>query len=634
MVSGKSVIARMMVQTHTAQSTRSLARLKMSWVALQATAVSATKMMILAIGHIAAVGGAFFAVTMILKDYESALVRAGAIGGLTTTQTALLSAKLMASAAKYGAASTEMADGVLELTKAGFEFADVMAVIDTITKVNIANNLDYASSATISTLVMKAFKVEAADLEKHFDKLQYVVNKTLMDMGDFIELLRYAGSTAITAQVEPEKLYAMAGALSDVAQSAGIGARGINRMMIEMLKEVDAVQKWSDALGLNIEILKDGTLNIHEIIKAFSELGMSEEFLLTSMERFSIRSARAWLGLMINAEEYFELVEGQKGAANYLNDVVGPQLDTLTVRLARLKATMLEALRTPEFMVATKRAFDSLEDSVTSLIPVLRELLLDLLSQAPGMLEMLFNVVNSLLPLLINGLLPIFATFAKVLGVISGRNGLLFRLLISMMLINKFTPGLVRSLTLLMHAWRGVALTTLHAQQAIGGIIFGLVLIMSTSKGIERALYVITVGVVALTAALAAMKAVGGDIGAGIRGAAIGAAAAASLLGMVALTRASTKEVAEFDASTIAKQRGEVTEVIGSYQSGTRYVPRTGPYILHEGEPVGTRTSGVFDRTKQVQAIIINKGTIYGDENALRELIKRVMMEETEEAAT
>ena len=633
MASASEVVAKLRVHMTAAGTTREMARVRAAWTATGATVQAVSKMMVLGAVHMAAVGGAFYAATMMVKDYESALVRAGAIGGLTTAQTAQLGNKLMDSASKYGAASEEMAAGVLELTKAGFEFADVMETIDTITKVNIANNLDYASSAEIGTLVMKAFKVEAGDLEAHFDKLQYVVNKTLMDMGDFVELLRYAGSTAVTAQVDPEKLYAMAGALSDVAQQAGIGARGVNRMMIEMMKEVDAVQEWADALGMGIEIVKDGTLNIHEIIKAFAELGMSEELMLESLERFSIRSARAWLGLMINAQEYFDLVEGQKDAAGYLNDVVGPQLDTLTVRFQRLKEEMKAAFRTPEFLTGLKTAFDQLESSVLDLLPSLRELVLNLLSQAPEMFAALFGILEGLIPFLTNGLLPVFATFADVLGKIAGGNGLVFRLLISFMLINKFTPGLLRSLALVKNAFFGIAVTTLQAQQAMSGIIFGLILIMSTSKGIERAIYLVTVAIVALAAAMAAAKAVGGDITAGIRGAIVGAAASASLLGMIAMTRASNKDTeAAYSYDRVSQQRDEAVAIAGSYQIGTRYVPRTGLAMVHEGEPIGTAARSVFGGGSGGAVIIENRGTIYGDEDAIKRLIKRVMMEETEEA--
>lgn len=632
MPAGKEVIARLRVTTTTAGTVRAMTQMKMAWTAVGATVSQVTKMMALSVGHLAAVGGAFFAVTMLVKDYESAIVRAGAIGGLTTSQTAIMSNKLMASASKYGAASEEMAAGVLELTKAGFEFADVMESIDTITKVNIANNLDYASSAEISTLVMKAFKVEAKDLERHFDSLQYVVNKTLMDMGDFNELLRYAGSTAISAQVDPTELYAMAGALSDVAQQAGIGARGVNRMMIELLKNSQAFQEWSDSLGLGVEIIKDGKLNITELVMAFSQLEMTEDLLVESLERFSIRSARAWLGLQIAAEEYFDLIGGQENAAGYLDNVVGPQLDTIQNRLQRLKETLKTAFRTPEFLIGLKGAFDQLESSVVDLLPPLRDMVLNLLQQAPAMFEMLFNIIQGLLPLLANGLLPVFATFASILGTISGKNGYLLRMIISMMLINKFTPGLVRSLTLLGHAWRGIAITTLQAQQAISGLVFGMILIMSASKGIERALYLITIGVVTLTTAIVAMRAASGDIMAGVRAALMAAMASSSLLGLIALTRSSGQQQSEYNSKLMGSQRDEAASIAGSYQIGTRYVPRTGMAMVHEGEPIGTKASGVFGMGSGGVIVIENRGTIYGDEDAIKSLIRRVVAEEAEEA--
>lgn len=628
MPTGREVVAALRVKTTAAGTIKEMRRVQAVWTATGAVVTQVTKMMALSIGHIAAVGGAFFAVTMLVKDYESALVRAGAIGGLTASQTALLSNKIMESASRYGAASEEMASGVLELTKAGFEFADVMEVIDTITKVNIANNLDYASSAEIGTLVMKAFKVEAADLENHFDKLQYVVNKTLMDMGDFIELLRYAGSTAITAGVEPEKLYAMAGALADVAQRAGIGARGINRMTIEMLKEVDAVQKWSDSLGLNIEILKDGTLNIHEIIQAFSQLGMTEELMLESLERFSIRSARAWLGLMINAEEYFELVEGQKGAANYLNDVVGPQLDTLDKRLQRLKETMKAAFRTPEFLTGIKVAFDGLEESVLELLPALREMVLDLLVQAPKMFNMLFEVIQNLLPILTGGLMPVMQNMAKVLGWLNEKG--LLKFIILFMLLRKLTPMFAGTMAIINAVIFKTAMSAQMLATSISGFVGALILLWAIGDRTTAVLGTIAIAIFGIGTAIVALRTVTGDVTSAVKYGLAAASAAASGVAAYAMINASRDDTVRFNARQVERTAGEASAIAGSFQIGTRYAPRTGLAMVHEGEPIGTKAGGVFDRGGTV--IIENRGTIYGDEDALKRLIKRVMAEEAEGA--
>lgn len=630
MVSGKSIMARMIVHTHTSQSIQSLTKLKATWMVVSSAAMAATKMMALAVGHIAAVGGAFFAATMILKDYESALVRAGAIGGLTTAQTAQLGNKLMESASKYGAASTEMAGGVLELTKAGFEFETVMGAIDTITKVNIANNLDYASAAEISTLVMKAFNVEVENLEGHFDKLQYVVNKTLMDMGDFTELLRYAGSTAVTAQVDPTELYAMAGALSDVAQQAGIGARGVNRMMIELLKNSEAFQEWADSLGLGVEIIKDGKLNITELVMAFSKLEMTEDLLVESLERFSIRSARAWLGLRIAAEEYYDLVEGQKEAGGYLEDVVGPQLDTLTVRLGRLKEQMLYAFRTdPEFMSATKRAFDQLEESVMTLMPPLKELVMDLLAQAPQMFGMLIEVLTNLLPILTGGILPVFSAMANVMDKLN-KAGIL-KFIILMLVLKKLSPIFIATWNMIGAAiWR-TAITQQMLTQATAGWVTALILLWAISGKTKWALYAIAAAIMAVAVAIVAVKAAGGNWVQAARFAMILGSTVLAAGTAMAMMKATSSEDATYSSAMVSNAAVEASASVGEFAIGTRYAPRTGYAFVHEGEPIGTKASGIFDRGGGA-TIIIDHSTIYGDEDALKRLIKRIVAEEAEEA--
>jgi hypothetical protein len=54
--------------------------------------------------------------------------------------------------------------------------------------------------------------------------------------------------------------------------------------------------------------------------------------------------------------------------------------------------------------------------------------------------------------------------------------------------------------------------------------------------------------------------------------------------------------------------------------------------MVHEGEPIGTKTSGVFGGRGAGTIIIENRGTIYGSEDALKGLIRKVIAEEAEEA--
>lgn len=601
------------------QAQRAITRMNARWATMTAVVGQASRALMMSIGYFAAVGGAVAVATMAIKDYEEALVRAGAIGGLTATQTSLLSGKMMESARAYGAASEEMAEGVLELTKSGFDFATVMSTIDTVTKVNIANNLSYAESAKIATLVMKAFKVESADLEGHLDKLQFVVHKTLMDMGDFLEVLQYAGGTTIFAGVPPEHLYAMAGALADVAQVSGVASRGLNRVMIEMLKEIDVIQEWTDSLGLGVDVLKDGKLNITELMHAFHDLGMTEETLIATLNQFSIRSARAWLGLLTNAEEYFELVEGQKDAHGYLDEVVEPQLQTLANQWQRIIETVKSGFRDEDFLAATHDAFDALQDTIEALMPDLRELVLSLLEQAPAMFAMLTKVLQGLIPV-VGPLLTFFTTMADVLAWLNEMG--LLRSIILFTIIRKMTPLWTASIQLIGAAIAKTGMATVMMSQGLGAFVWAFFIILSEHRGWVKALLAIAFAIAAVTAALAAFKAVTGqDISAGLRGAIAGSLTALALGSTLAFMTREPDVEADVEDYTI-----------GGMQRGSRYIPRDMTTTVHEGERIVTEPEAFFGGRRGGNVVIINRGTIYGNEDALKRLIKRVMKETAEEA--
>jgi TP901 family phage tail tape measure protein len=628
----EAVYARFRALADTRQARREIAALNASWGSTMATVTRVGKIMMWAAGYIAATAGAFVIATMAIKDYELALTRAGAIGGLTATQTALVGNKLMESAMKYGAASEEMAQGVLELTKAGFDFETVMKAIDTITKVNIANNLSYAESAEIATLVMKAFDITVDDLEGHMDKLQLVVNKTLMDMGDFIPLLRYAGSTGIAAKVATEELYAMAGALSDVAQEAGTGARGVNRMMIEILKSTDEIQAWANAMGLSVTVIKDGRLNITEIIESFSSLGMSQDMLLASIEQFSIRSARAWLGLMINADEYFQLLQQQGEAAGYLQDTVAPVLDTLSIKFRQLMESIKAAFRTPEFVRATHKAFDELHRSVMLLIPDLQVMMLGLLKDAPQMFRDTFAIVRDLIPILSH----LFDVFKGIFNVLAGIPKWLLKFILYMMIMNKMAPVWSASMTLLAAHMKGVGVSATVWGQALAGVIMSFALIMGMSDGLTTAIWAIAVAIGALGGVAVALRAGMGDVSA-IARYALGGAAAGAAVGMTfGVIKSLRSDQGLGDYSNIVADTeatlGSVGEgIAGSAQAGLRRVPRPGIYELHEDERVLNKEQSLFGRGGGLT--FVNYGTVIGDEDGLRRFIRRIMKEETEEVS-
>jgi TP901 family phage tail tape measure protein len=608
---------------NTSQATAAMTNLKAAWAGVTAVTEKAMTGLMLAAGGIIAVGAAFYAATAMISGYEVALVRAGAIGGLTASQTGLLGNKIQQSAIKYGVAINDISDGIIELTKAGMNYEQTMGMVDTITKVAMANNIDYASAADIAVIATKAFKIPLTDLSGHMDKLQYVVQKTLMDMSDFNDILQYTGSTAVTFKVVPEELYAMAGALADVAQQAGQGSRHVNRLMVEMLKEVDQVQAWTDSLGMSVQVIKDGRLNITELIAAFSKLGMSQDVMLQSLNQFSILSSQAWLALLNNSKEYFDLLQGQAGATGTLETVVAPQLQTLQVQLKSLKAAFQAAFLTHDFITETHKAFDVLNKSVLNLIPNIQQLVFGLLQQAPAMFTSLFHIIQSVLPLLSNVLLPVMKTFSDILFTLTGgNNGTLVRLVLIFYMLRKYANPLGAAMDLYNFHFKELSLTTAVLQRNMLGIVSALILVIALRDKVKWAMYAVAASILAVAIAVVALRSVFGDWMAALKFGVTLASAIASSIAMIAMLQASTPS--KLSNAAIDSSNASIAPL--KMHSGSRYVAETGTYILKKGEAVLPDTTSTFGNN---QFTLINRGTIYGSEDALRKLVRKIMREET-----
>jgi len=318
----------------------------------------------------AAVSASALGSMLIVNEFNRNLVHAAAIGNLTTTEMNKLGQSIVDLSVKYGQSASSIASGVVTLTKAGLSSEEIAMSMDSITQAMLANSITFEEAANIAIFATKQFGGSNgfANLTGLMDKMQKVTQETVLDFSELQEGLQYAGSTATLAGVPFEQLLAMLGALSQRAMQAGIGARSVNQMMLSLIDNTDEMQAWIDSMGLGVEVVKDGALNIDELIRTFGELDFTYEDLQKSADIFSDRALRSWGLLITGAEEYVKLLDVDlQNASGTLEGVYQKQMQSLSFQLNRIKSVFMAGFLGPEFVTALKSLLDSTQVSIAEL---------------------------------------------------------------------------------------------------------------------------------------------------------------------------------------------------------------------------------------------------------------------------
>jgi len=307
-----------------------------------------------------------------IKEYNSNLNKAAAIAGLNTSEMNKLGESINRVSLLYAQSSTDISAGVVELTKAGLTMQEISQSIDVITQAMLANNMAFDEAAKIAVFAVKQFGKGFEDLPYLFDVLQKVAQETIMDFGDLQQALQYAGSTAVLAGVPFEQLVSIMGTLSQRAMEMGIASRSVNQMMMSLINNADEMQKWIDSMGLGVNVIKDGVLNLDELIRAFSSLDLTMEDLQKSSDIFTVRAMRSWGLLITGADEYRKLLEEDiPESYGVLSDIAEQRTNTIAYKFGQFREILTAPLRSPEYMEEVMNMLDHMIEPLTRLSKVL-----------------------------------------------------------------------------------------------------------------------------------------------------------------------------------------------------------------------------------------------------------------------
>lgn len=362
---------------------------KASIMSLQSTLMTMSATASTGISAMTAVGKASIAVFLgvtaaaagavaIMADYNRGLQQAAALGELTAAQTEALGTQISALTIKYGQQATAMAEGVKILTKAGLTQEEITMSMESITQLMLANGLAFEQAANIAVYAVKQFGGDEGfgALPEILDKVQKATQESILDVEDMQQALQYAGTTAVLANIPLEVLLASMATLSQRGMEAGVASRSLNQAFLSMIEHTDLLQQSLNEFGIQVQVIKDGTINIHGIVQAYKDASLGLEELIAFNDIFTKRGLRSWGALLQGAEEYSSIYEMIGDSTGTLEQVTTDMMNTISYQWARLKAILMQPFLQPEMIDKAQELMERLEEPLTNISVLLYEKLM------------------------------------------------------------------------------------------------------------------------------------------------------------------------------------------------------------------------------------------------------------------
>ncbi len=243
-----------------------------------ATAGLSTRMgnLALAMGPIAAgsalVVGAFGKCVSTAASFEDQMAKVGAVSRATHSEMQALEAAARELGATTQFTASEVGQAEQYLAMAGFSVKDNIAALPGVLNLAAATATDLGRAADISSDIMSAFGIKAAEMGHVADVLTAACNNANTNMEMLGDTMKYVGPVARTAGLSLEETATMAGILANSGIKASQGGTVLRGMLNRLAAPTGEAAKTLKKLGVTTQ---DAAGNLKKPITILREMAAS-----------------------------------------------------------------------------------------------------------------------------------------------------------------------------------------------------------------------------------------------------------------------------------------------------------------------------------------------------------------------
>lgn len=368
------------------------------------------------------VAGAGAAIIKMSSSFESAMSRVQAISGATGDDLTALNKKAQELGATTAFSASEVADGMTEMAKAGWNAGQIIDGMEGVLNAASASGENLANVSTIVADAITGFGMEAKEATKVADLLTQAANSGTIDINDLGESFKYIAPVASTMGFSIEEVTTAIAAMSKAGIKGSQAGTSLRTMLTRMVKPTDQV---AAAMGeLDIKLTEqDGSFK--SLNKITSE--MREKFANMTDEQKAyyatiLAGQEGMSGLLsilnLTQEEYDEISKSMDNANGIAKETADVMLDNLKGQVTILKSSLEGlAIQLGEVILPYLKRFvewvQNLVIKFQNLTPEQKEQIVKWAAFAAAIGPVLFVIGK-----LIAGVGNMITTFSKVPGII------------------------------------------------------------------------------------------------------------------------------------------------------------------------------------------------------------------------
>lgn len=261
--------------------------------------------------------------------------------------------------------ATEAAEGLLFLSRAGFEAIESIAALPSTLDLAAAGGLGLGEAADYASNILSQFRLQAEQTERVVDALVVTSNSANTDVRQLAEAMKFAGPVAGALGHEVEETAAAIGVLGDAGIQGSMAGTNLRGILTHLLDPTEKARDAIEALGLSIYDLDPAANSATDIFERLSEAELTAA---DATAIFQTRNAAAALQLTANVEKVRELTEANREAAGTAREQARVMEDTLSGSFKNL------ASATEAFVLEGRGMADVLRDAVDVTTGVVRTL--------------------------------------------------------------------------------------------------------------------------------------------------------------------------------------------------------------------------------------------------------------------
>lgn len=271
-------------------------------------------------------------VTKIVVDFDKTMANLGAISQATDEELQRLNdnARQLGESTQFSA--SEVAELSTELAKLGFDTQQIIDSSEAILNLAAATGTDLAESAKIAGSTMRAFNLDATEMDRVTSVLGVATTKSALNMEFFNTAMSKVAPVAQSLGFNIEDTTALLGGLANAGFDASTAATSTRSIL---LKLADSGGELAQALG-------EPVTNLDDLIPALQKLDAQGVDLAQSLELTDKRSVAAFNTFLKGTDTLSELRNSITDVNDELQDMADKQLDTVAGQVRLLNSRFQE----------------------------------------------------------------------------------------------------------------------------------------------------------------------------------------------------------------------------------------------------------------------------------------------------